>query len=151
MVTHGSNFDLIKVSAAYGHHINGSWHTEYGMYKLYVKIRFFSFPLGFVSCPKACALKNRSSSHLVWQTGRRDRMGDCLQTAGKKSCAVNVEMQLPVFIQNQSWSNPLNWLYLTLLRFKSNCILSVAQFQWNLVFLVHYNELFSQLKGKKRN
>lgn len=66
MVIYGSNFDLIKVSVVYGYYINGSWYTEYGMYKLYVKIRFFSFFFGFVLCLKVCVFKNRSSSYLVW-------------------------------------------------------------------------------------
>lgn len=80
------------------------------------KKRFLSSPFSFLSCTSHIEEAADDVAQVAeekkqeWETGNK-------LTAGKGSFAARAEVQLPAFIQKQSsWSNPLNWLYLTILK-----------------------------------
>lgn len=68
-------------------------------------------------------------------------------TVGKGSYATHAEMQLPMSRTNLGLIHITAFIWPSW-RFNFNYVLSAVQFQWNLVFLVHYNKLFSQIQLK---
>lgn len=133
-----------EVATWFGHWccISDSWLAEVDMYSFHPKIRFLSF-FGFVSCPRGLYTYNIEEA--IWY-GRRYKGGrlftNCWEGVICYSCwnAVMSRTNLGlIHITAFIWPS---W------RFNFNYVLSAVQFQWNLVFLVHYNKLFSQIQLK---